>query len=500
MEMKVNELLRKEVLTVSGRRSFFVVLITVAVTYILTNTVFPEDPADFGILTLVPALFLMVYIFVTQRILEALTLSSLMGFIMVDKTMEGSVLDAFSNSLINTMMSEDIAWLFIVCGLMGSIINLMERSGGAMAFGNLVLRIAKTKKAALMWTWVVGIFLFVDDYLNSMARGVSMSPVTDKFKTSREYLSYVVSSTAAPMCVLVPITTWSAFCSRLLESNGWAPAGKGIEYFIKTIPYNYYAWAAVIMVPLVILGVIPLFGPMKKAEQRVINGGPVAPPGSEKIDMKAGVKMEVPDNPKVFNFFLPMVVLVAATVYFDRDMLIGVLVTVVVMFVAYLFQNLMTAEEFTDVALHGIKNMILPLLLMVLAFVFAEVNEVIGFTTFVIESAASSMTPQTMPVILFIILAITQIVTGTNWGMYIIALPIVLPLAETVGGDPTLAVAAVLSAGVLGSHVCFFSDCTVLTSAASGCNNFDHAWTQMPLGLLAGAFACIGFIIVGYMG
>lgn len=208
--------------------------------------------------------------------------------------------------------------------------------------------------------------------------------------------------------------------------------------------------------------------------------------------------MEVPDNPKVFNFFLPMIVLVAATVFFDNDMMMGVLVTMGVSFVAYLLQNLMSAEEFTDVSLHGIKNMIYPLLLMVLAFVFADMNERIGFTTYVIESASAIMTPQWMPVVLFFVLALTQIVTGTNWGMYVIALPIVLPLVDQVGGSPVLAVAAVLSAGVLGSHVCFFSDCTVVTSAASGCNNFDHAWTQMPLGLLAGVFASIGFIIAGF--
>jgi len=497
--MKMTSLLKAEASTFNARRSLLVVLLVVAITWLLTRFAFPEDPADYGPITLIPALFLMVYIFITQRILEALTLASVMGFIMVAPSSEESILNMFSTTLINVMMSEDIAWLFIVCGLMGGIINLIERSGGAMAFGNWVMKIAKTKKAALMWTWVVGLFLFVDDYLNSMARGVSMAPVTDKFRTSREYLSYVVSSTAAPMAVLMPITTWSVFCSRLLEANGWAPEGEGLRYFITTIPFDYYAWAAVILVPLVVIGVVPLFGPMRKAERRVAEGGPLAPPGSEKIDMKGGVEMVVPEKPHLMNFVLPMVILVAATVYFDLDMMIGVLVTVLFMFVSCLVQNLMSAEEFSDIVLQGIKNMILPLMLMVLAFVFADVNEIVGFTAYVIEAASKSMTPATMPVILFFVLALTQITTGTNWGMYIIALPIVIPLVQNVGGNMTLAVAAVLSAGVLGSHVCFFSDCTVLTSAASGCNNFDHAFTQMPLGLLAGVIAAVGFAIAGFV-
>jgi Na+/H+ antiporter NhaC len=442
---------------------------------------------------------MLVYIFVTQRILEALTLVSIMGFIMADGVTEENVLSSFSNTLLEIMMSEDIAWLFIVCGLMGSIISLIERAGGAVAFANWVSKFTKSRKAALLWTWVLGLFLFVDDYLNSLTLGSCMTPVTDRYKVSREYLSYVVSSTAAPVCVLVPITTWSVFCGKLLESNGWAPAGEGLAYFIKTIPYNYYGWAATFIVPLVIIGIVPLFGPMKKAEQRVADGGPLAPPDSEKIDIRGGIRMEIPDKPNIWNFAIPMIVLVAATIIFDFDMQIGVLVTMAYMFVAYMVQNIMSAEEFSDVALQGIKNMIMPLMLMVLAFLFAEVNELIGFTTYVIDSCTKVMTPELMPVILFVVLALTQIINGTNWGMYIIALPIVIPLAAQIGGSTELAVAAVLSAGVLGSHVCFFSDCTILTSSATGCNNFRHALTQMPLGLFAGLIASIGFLIAGYV-
>jgi len=493
----MSKLIQAEVASFSARRSLFAVIIIIAATW-AGSLFLPEDPADFGPITLIPSLFLLVYIFVTQRILEALTLVSIMGFILAERIIEDSVLGAFSSSLLDVMMSEDIAWLFIVCGLMGSIITLIERAGGAVAFGNWVSKVAKTKKSALMWTWLVGLVLFVDDYLNSLTLGSCMTPVTDRYGVSREYLSYVVSSTAAPVCVLVPITTWSVFCSRLLEANGWAPSGEGLRYFITTIPYNYYGWAAAFLVPLVVVGLVPLFGPMRKAERRVAEGGPLAPPGSEKIDIRGGVRMEIPDNPHVLNFIVPMVILVAATIYFDLDMQIGVLVTMAYMFISYLLQNIMSAEEFTDVALQGIKNMILPLMLMVLAFLFAEVNEIIGFTAYVIDSTSAWMTPKLMPVILFFVLALTQLVTGTNWGMYIIALPIVIPLAASIDGNTTLAVAAVLSAGVLGSHVCFFSDCTILTSSATGCNNFDHAFTQMPLGLLAGVFASIGFLIAGF--
>jgi len=480
----------------NARRSLLAVFIIIAVSMLLTSFI-PEDPADFGILSTVPALFLIVYIFITRRILEALTLASIMGFFMVSR---GDVLGSFSGSLLEVLMSEDIAWLIIVCGLMGSIISLIEKAGGAFAFGEWVAQRAKTRKSSLMWTWVLGVVVFIDDYLNSLTVGSCMAPVTDKHKVPREFLAYVVDSTAAPLCVIIPISTWAVFCGRLLELNGWAPEGEGLIYFIKTLPFNFYGWIAAIVVPLIILGIIPIFGPMKKAEQRVLEGGPLAPAGSDKIDIRSGAtEIVIPKNPRVYNFILPIVVLVGATIYFDVDMQMGVLVTLGFMFVLYLAQNLMSAEDFSDVALQGIKNMILPLMLMVLAFLFAEVNDQIGFTYYVISSASQFMTPELMPVTIFIILAVTEFITGTNWGMYVIALPIVIPLAIGLDVNIALAVSAVLSAGVFGSHVCFYSDATVLTSAATGCNNFDHAYTQAPFGILAAAISAVCFLIAGFI-
>ena len=144
-------------------------------------------------------------------------------------------------------MSEDIAWLIIVCGLMGSIIALIEKAGGSFAFGEWIAKKAKTKKSSLIWTWILGIVIFIDDYLNSLTVGSCMTTLTDKHKVPREFLAYVVDSTAAPLCVIIPISTWAVFCSRILEVNGWAPAGEGLFYFIKTIPYNFYGWIAAMM-------------------------------------------------------------------------------------------------------------------------------------------------------------------------------------------------------------------------------------------------------------
>ena len=455
----------------------------------------PEDPQAFGLLTLVPSLFLIVYIFWTKRILEALILASLMGFLMVHR---GGFFEAFNDAVLKVLMSEDMAWLFLVCGLMGSIIALIEHAGGSFAFGDWMSRRAKTRESSILWAWVLGMAIFIDDYLNSLTVGSSMAPVTDRHKVSREMLAYVVDSTAAPVCVLIPISTWGVFVGRLLESNGLAAEGEGLVYFLKTIPYNFYAWFAAAIVPLVILGIIPVFGPMKRAEERASETGVLAPPGSEKIDIKAGEAPHVPKRPRLVNFFAPMLFLVAATIYFDVDMARGVVSTMAFMFAIYVVQDLVGAAEFADLSVKGIKNMLFPLMMMVLAFTFAEANEQIGFTAYVIHGAAPLMSPALMPVITFFVLGITEFITGTNWGMYVIALPIVIPLSQTIGADPVLAVAAVLSAGVWGAHICFYSDATILSSAAAGCDNYRHVVTQMPFGFVAAALAAIAFVVAGY--
>ena len=163
-----------------------------------------------------------------------------------------------------------------------------------------------------------------------------MAPITDKYKVSREKLAYIVDSTAAPICVLIPISTWAVYIASLLEQAGAAPEGEGVRYFIQTIPYNVYGWVAALIVPLVILGVIPIFGPMKKAEKRASETGVLAPPGSEKIDIHSGEKVKAPKNPRVFNFFLPIMVLIGSTIYFDIDMQLGVLSTVAFLFILYI--------------------------------------------------------------------------------------------------------------------------------------------------------------------
>ncbi|MBR4987975.1 MAG: hypothetical protein IKY81_04915 [Methanocorpusculum sp.] len=488
--------LKEEVLDFKPRRALLSAICVIVVTWLL-SFIMPTEASEFGAWSLLPATFLIVYIFITKRILESLVLSCLMGLIMAAKTV--NVVSEFSTILTDTMLDPDMVWLIIVCGLMGSIISLIERSGGAIGFGNWAAKWVKGEKSSLVWTWIMGVVIFLDDYLNSMAVGSCMRSLTDKFKVPREMLAYVVDSTAAPVCVLIPISTWAVFAGGLLEVNGWAPEGMGLIYFIQTIPYNFYAWVALLMVILVIFRIIPVFGPMKKAYARVAAGGPLAPEGSDKIDLYSGDTLHIPKNPRMINLIMPILSLIFFTLIFGIEMQMGVICTIVFMFIFYLAQGIMTAEEFADCVVKGLQNMIMPLLLMVLAWVFAAMSEQIGFTQYVIDTVAANVGVALLPFVVFVALAITQFVTGTNWGLYIIALPIVIPLAIQMDANVALSVGAVISAGVLGSHCCFYSDATVLTSAACGCDNFRHAVSQMWYGILAGVIAAALFLIFGIL-
>ena len=497
----MTEKLKNEVKTFNPLRSLIIVVLVIAAAYLVALTLVPAENLEaeggtLGLWSCVPGVFLVVYIFATKRVLEGLILGSVVGLIFAAPS--ANVIGALSTTATEVMMDEDTGWLIIVCGLMGAIIKLIEVTGGAQAFGDWAARKAKSREATLMWTYVLGCIIFIDDYLNSMTIGSCMKKLTDKRKVSREMLSYVTSSTAAPLCALIPISTWAIFAGRIMVDNGYGVDGKEIQSFITTIPYSFYAWAAALLVPLVIWHIVPVFGPMKKAEERALSGGPLAPPGSEKIDLNAG-EVELKGKPKLYNLAIPIIGMVFFTIIFDLDMQYGVIATMALCFVLFIGQKLLTAEEFWDYSIEGIKNMILPLTLMVLAYIFASVNDTIGFTRYVIDIAVASASVQLLPVLIFALLAVTEFVTGTNWGMYIIALPIVIPICMETGIPVALGCGAVISAGVLGSHCCFYSDCTVITSSATGCDNFAHAWTQMPLGLLAGAVAAIGYLITGFV-
>ena len=204
----------------------------------------------YGSVSLIPAVSVLVLALITKRTFEALVGGTLIGFLILNKQ---DFFGAFISSSLNVMADATIGWIILVCGLFGSLIALLVKSGGSIAFGNFIARYVKSKKSALFTTWLLGLVIFIDDYLNALTVSAAMKKVTDKFRVSREMLAYVVDSTAAPVCVLVPFSTWAIFVSGLLEKSEAAEAGKGLSVYITAIPYMVYGWVALLIVPLVAL-------------------------------------------------------------------------------------------------------------------------------------------------------------------------------------------------------------------------------------------------------
>lgn len=460
-------------------------------------------------LSLIPPVVVLALAIWLRRPILSLIVGTVSGLLLLSAN-PFDALNTFAEVSLRTMQDETIGWLILVCGSFGSLIALLVRTGGAMAFGQQALRLAKGPRSSLFMTFVLGLVIFIDDYLNALTVGETMKRVTDRFKVSREMLAYVVDSTAAPVCVLVPLSTWAVFFGGLLENNGVAATGQGIGVYFQAIPYMLYAWLAVLMVLLVILGVVPAMGPMKRAELRARHGsvgamrvsdGELAQDAELTPDSYAVKSIEeefaqADRGGKLHNFLVPMAMLVGFTVYFDIDIWKGLLVTLLLTIPYYLAQRLMPLAEMMEQMIDGFKTMLPAIGTVIAAFVFKDVCDQLQLPQYVINSLTPYMTPQLLPAVVFVSMAVLAFATGSSWGIFAVTIPIVMPLAHSVGADIPLVIGALLSASSFGSQACFYSDSTVLAAQGSGCDLVSHAVTQLPYALLTAAMAFVGFIII----
>ena len=450
---------------------------------------------EYGILALIPTGVVVILAVWTHRTIESLLAGTIVGLFMIAPT---DPLGLAAEISLAVMMNETVGWVILVCGFMGSLIALFIRTGAVLAFTQAVIARVHTQKGGLFTAWVLGLFLFVDDYLNSIAVGASMRKVTDSFRTSREMLAYVVDSTAAPVSVIVPISTWAVFFGALLVENGVAPEGQGVQAYIQAIPYMFYAWAAILVVPLVIAGWIPAIGPMRRAEARAATGQTVPPEAAhieaanQTILAKDGVKGNSAE------FILPMALLALSTWYFDYDFLKGLYLTLALYVLLIAIRRTLTVEETYNAVLDGFKTMFEPLAALVAAYLLDEINTRLDLSAYVIDLISPWMTAQMLPTAVFLSMGVLSFATGSNWGVFVIVLPIVTTLANAVGADMTIVIGATLSASTFGSHACFYTDATVLTAQATGTTPYQHAITQLPYALIAAGISVLAYLLIAW--
>lgn len=429
---------------------------------------------------------------------EPLLIGCLVGYAIIGYHTHTNVFSDFVDSFEGVMGNKDSVWVILVCGLYGSLIGLMVRSGGTFKFGEWALKRLKTQKSALMGAWGLGLFIFLDDYLSALTVGLSMRKITDAFKVPREKLAYIVNTTAPPWCVIVPISTWTIFIGNILETSHVAAKGRGLATYWKMIPYVSYGYVSVLIIPLFIYGVFPWFGRLKKAGIRAETTGQlVAAEFSDTapLDITA---MNPAKGSKVIYFLLPIIVLLVATIFFDIDALKGVMVAVVFTFVYYLVIRLGTFRQLSETVFGGFNSMVYALAILMMSYVLKDVNDKMGLTQYILHSASPYLNKEFLPVIVFVSLSVISVTTGSSWGLYAIAIPLVVPLAQHFGSSVLLNCGAVISAGVFGANACLYSDATVLTAQSTECNNLDHGLSQLPYALIAFVLSAGLYILLGY--
>lgn len=453
---------------------------------------------DYGILTLLPIAVVLVLALVTKRTLEPLIAGTLTAFLIMDGT---DFATGWMDAFFTVATDRDNQWVFMVCALFGSLITLIGASHGTLGFSKQLEKLCRGPKSTLIVTWIMGILIFVDDYLNIMTLSTCMKKLTDKHKVPREALSYIIDSTGAPVCALLPFSTWAIFFSGLFfAESGVAELGfeSAMDTFLHVIPYIFYAIAAVLIVPLFSFGFLPKLGRMKKAYERVQKTDKVYSERSLELNLEEeGEEENDPDlKGSIVDFLLPVGTLIVLAIT-SGELFLAVLAAIAVCFILYVPRRKIGLNRFCDLCMHGFCNMIPTVAIIYFAFIMQEAMRQIGMAEYVIHAVTPYMSASLFPMITFILVAVLNFSTGSVWGIPAIVTPIILPLAFSIGADPMLTMGAIVSGAVLGSHACFYSDATVLTSSCCKMHNMDHALSQLPYSMLAAVISAGGYLAGG---
>ena len=449
--------------------------------------------ASYGFLSIVPLLLMIISAIVTKRIIESAILATLVAFVITDKW-------NFFFAWVDGLQAEvaNFAYFFVLFCSIGALIKLVIKSNSIQGFAQICTRFIKGRKSALLVTWIAGIIIFADDYLNALGVGTSMRAITDKYRVSREFLSYVVNSTGAVVCMLVPVSSWGAFLVSQIDL--YPVTGNSMADFISSMPYMFYCWAALLIVPLFIFGVIPLFGKMKKAERRAIETGEVFPASGKKSDYaeSADLAENAQKVGKARDFIIPMLVFVVLGIIWGNIPYAGV-VAIAVCALLYLPTKTLTPGEFFDAVIEGCKDMVFVIVLLVFVFLVATCGNNMGASDYIISIIGPLMLPKLLPFATFLGVSLLAIGTGSFWGSAAIALPIFLQLCNAGGGNPYVVFGAAASAIALASHISFWNDGVTVTCAACEIDNADYSATVTPLLCIPIALACIGYLVLGFV-
>ena len=459
---------------------------------------------------LVPPVIAIALALITKEVYSSLFIGIVAGAILGSDFVFTGTMDILVNdSLIEAVSGT--AGIFIFLVVLGVIVALVNKAGGSAAFGKWAQKHIKTRSGAILATFVLGVLIFIDDYFNCLTVGSVMRPVTDGHRVSRAKLSYLIDATAAPICMIAPISSWAAAVAS------YADEGQGIALFIRAIPFNFYSLLTFVF----IIGLALMkfdYGPMRIHELNAKKNGDLYTAGD-----KAEVEESNPStNGKVLDLVLPIIVLIAVCVFalvyvggiFDgsgfveafsnTDATVGLpwgsIIALVFTIIYLCARKLVSFKEAMECIPKGFIAMVPAILILTFATSLKNTTAVLGAKPFVADvmSNVAGEFQNFLPAIIFLVACFISFATGTSWGTFGILIPIVIAIFPT-GAIQTIGMSACLAGSVCGDHCSPISDTTIMSSAGGQCNHLNHVSTQLPYAISVAAISFVMYIVSGFV-
>ena len=490
------------------------------------KTVRESVPAYATVWSLVPAVIAIALALITKEVYSSLFVGILAGgLIWSGFSFEKTVTHVFSDGFVASAADSYNMGILVFLVMLGAMVAMMNKAGGSAAFGRWAAKHIKGRVGAQLATIILGCLIFIDDYFNCLTVGSVMRPVADKHKISRAKLAYLIDSTAAPVCIIAPISSWAAAVAGFAQGEG---PMSGISLFIKAIPFNFYALLTLVM--MVLLATTKFdFGPMKKHEKNAMEKGDLFTSGGEEFMDSLTEDKDANPKGKVIDLVLPVAFLVIACVigmiysggFFDSSaegyknfiiafsnsdasvgLLYGSFITVVVSVIYFLCRRVITFKQCMESVPEGFKAMVPAIMILICAWTLKTMTDSLGAKIFIsslVEGSAASF-QAFLPAIIFLIAVGLSFATGTSWGTFGILIPIVLSVFGGVNDNMTVvSISACMAGAVCGDHCSPISDTTIMASAGSQSNHLNHVTTQLPYALTVAGVSFVTYIFAGFV-
>ena len=453
---------------------------------------------------------------ITKEVYSSLVIGIIVGgAIYAGGNFEGTLTHVVQDGFIASISDSWNVGIIIFLILLGAIVAMMNKAGGSAAFGRWAASHIKSRVGAQLATIALGVLIFIDDYFNCLTVGSVMRPVTDTNKISRAKLSYLIDATAAPVCIIAPISSWAAAVAGFARGAG---ADSGIKLFIEAIPYNFYALLTIVM--MIFLAITGLnFGPMKKHEKNAMENDDLFTSGTK----QAIQEMTVNEKGRVIDLILPIIVLIVSCVigmiytggFFSGEnfvdafsnsdasvgLALGGFVSVIVIIIYFLIRRVLKFKDLMECVPEGFKAMVPAIMILACAWTLKAMTDSLGAKIFIsqlVEGSAGTF-QAFLPAIIFLVAVGLSFATGTSWGTFGILIPIVLSVFSADNPLTIVSISACMAGAVCGDHCSPISDTTIMASAGAQCDHINHVSTQLPYALTVAGVSAVSYVIAGFI-